>query len=209
MPPSHLPPPCSVIMLRRAPLPMMLDRTSPMAAAAGDDGGQRRCRYRQRSLPGGLPQTPSLRWCVVDHQKEPRAGRRSFAPPAARRCSPLPARLKWPESRNAGRGRAQHTQGAWPRAKERRRCRRSVGSRRYWLANACGTLCCLRCGCAGGRGSGLSGWCGSRAGGAEAFEAGSGTERLRRRGDLMGVQGARELMRRRAGEPQRLRPERP
>ena len=50
------------------------------------------------ALAAGLPQTPSLRWCV-DHQKVPQAGRRSLAagrPPTL--PPPRPSEVRSPET---------------------------------------------------------------------------------------------------------------
>ena len=155
------------------------------------------------ALAAGLPQTPSPRW-HVDHKKVPQAGRRSLAagwpPPLP---PPRPSEVRSPETPDVDALSIPREHG---QAKERRHCRRSAGSRRHWLANACRTLCCTRNGRArdggSGRGSGLRRCCSGRAG-PEALETGSGAERLRRGGDLVGVQGARKFVCRCAGEPKR------
>ena len=61
------------------------------------------------ALAAGLPQTPSLRWCV-DHQKEPQAGRRSLAagcppllpPPRPSEVAGVPKRRTWTRSAYPG-----------------------------------------------------------------------------------------------------------
>ena len=73
------------------------------------------------ALAAGLPQTPSLRWCV-DHQKEPQAGRRSLAagcppllpPPRPSEVAGVPKRRTW--TRSAYPGSMAPGEGAAPQS---------------------------------------------------------------------------------------------